>query len=356
MAVTVTRIVRVEPFLLVAAALFVPACSETPESSDEPPPRPAKLHTVTGGEDRRMIELPAVLDATATAELAFQRPGRVAAIAVREGEVVSAGTEIARLDRRDIETDMAKAEASHRSARTEFERVERLIDTGAIPRATYDQRQTELEIAQASLDEARRHLDESVLRAPFEGVVAELHVDAHQNVGAQQAVATFQARRSVEAVAQVPATLVATSEHLDPRDTVVILDAASDRPIPATFHSIAARADPAAQTFEVRLAFEPPADLLLLPGMGATVQASIAVAADPEAPPTIPIGAILSDGERRYVWVVDERMSVAKREVTLAPGIGATLSVLDGLETGETIVAAGVSFLHEGMLIRRHEP
>ena len=340
--------------LTILAALLVATCSEPPPTPDEPPRRPAKLHTVTGGEQRRTVELPAVLDATAKAQLAFQQPGRVAALSVREGQAVDAGAEIARLDQRELETGLTKAKTNHGAARTEFERVERLLDTGAIPRATYDQRRTDLEIALASLDEAQRRLDDSVLRAPFPGVIAELHVDAHQNVGAQQAVATLQARRSVEAVVQVPATLVANSGRLEPRETVVILDVAPDRPIPASFHSTATRADPAAQTFEARFAFEPPADLRLLPGMSATVRSS--VAADAPGRPAIPIEAVMSDGERRYVWVVDEWMSVAKREVTLGPGVGATLPVLEGLVAGETIVAAGVSSLHEGMLIRRHEP
>lgn len=341
---------------LLAAALAAAACSEAPPP-DEPARRPAKLHTVAAAEERRTVELPAVLDASATAPLAFPVPGRLAAVAVRQGQPVDAGAEIARLDQREFETELAKAEANHRSARAEFERTERLLDTGAIPRADHDQRRRELEVAQASLDGARQRLADSVLRAPFAGVVAEVHVDAYQSVGAQQEVATLQARGAVDAVVQVPAALVASSGRLEPEDTVVVLDAAPDRAIPATFRSTAARADPAAQTFEVRFAFQPPADMRILPGMTGTLRAIMAVAADGDALPAIPIEAVLSDGDARYVWVVDDAtMSVRMREVSLGAGVGPALPVLDGLRVGETIVAAGVSSLHEGMLVRRYEP
>ena len=48
-------------------------------------------------------------------------------------------------------------------------------------------------------------------------------------------------------------------------------------------------------------------------------------------------------------------MTVSRREVTVAPGVGESLAVLDGLEEGEVIVGAGASYLHEGMQIRPHE-
>ena len=342
--------------LLCLAAGALAGCSETPDSVADPPVRPAKLFTVAGASDVRTLGLPAVIEASATAQLAFPLPGVVAAVAVREGQRVDAGAEIARLDQRDLETELAKTEAAHRAAEADFGRVERLVADGAVPRAVFDQRATELEVARATLDGARKRLDDSVLRAPFAGVVAALNVEAHAGVGAYQAVATLQNAGAAEAIVQVPASLVAESGRLEPQDTVVVLDAAPDRPLPATFHSTAARADPAAQTFEVRFAFEPPDDLRILPGMSGMVRATVA-APGGDAAPEVPIEAVLAEGDARYVWVVDDAsMTVSRREVTLGAGVGSMLPVIDGLGSGETIVAAGVSQLHDGMRVRRLAP
>ena len=115
---------------------------------------------------------------------------------------------------------------------------------------------------------------------------------------------------------------------------------------------------PAAQTFEVRFSFTPPPGLVILPGMTGAVRSTVAIAGDAGAAQiAVPIEAILSEAGLRYVWVVDtDSMTVAKREVILRDGVGETLPVRSGLAAGDTIVAAGVSYLHEGMKIRRYEP
>ena len=337
--------------------LAIAGCSGESESPPDPRIRPAKLLVVSATDNVRTVSLPAVIDAAATAELAFQVPGLVAAIAVREGETVSAGAEIARLDQRDLKTELTTAQANYDAAEGEFQRAERLIAENAISRAVYEQRQTRLEVARAALDAARNRFDDSVLRSPLAGVVAALHMEAHQNVAPQQVVVTLHSVGAAEAVVQAPATLVANSGRIEPLETMVILDAAPARPIPAIFHSIVTQADPAAQTFEVRFTFTPPPELRILPGMTGAVRSTLIIAEDGGTRVAVPVEAILSEADSRYVWVVDaDSMTVSRRAVTLGGGIGETMPVLEGLAAGETIVAAGVSYLHEGMRIRRYEP
>ena len=346
---------HVSTLFLSVAFLSVVGCSDEPEAPLEAPVRPAKLMVVAPSENTRTISLPAVIDASATADLAFQVSGLLKSVAVREGETVAKGAEIARLDQRDLRNELVTAQANYGAAKTDFQRAERLIVEDAISRAVYDQRKTRRDVTRAALDAARKKLDDSVLHSPFAGVVADLHVEAHQNVAPQQVVATLQTTGAAEAVVQVPATLVANSGRVEPLQTVVVIDAVPDRPIPATFHSSATRADPSARTFEVRFAFTPPPGLVILPGMTGSVRSTVAIAG--AAPVTAPIEAILSEADARYVWVVDtDSMTVSRRAVTLGAGVGDMLPVRAGLAAGETIVSAGVSQLHEGMRIRRYEP
>ena len=282
----------------------------------------------------------------------------LAAIDVREGDRVAQGAEIARLDQRDRQAELATARANFEAAESDFQRIDKLVAGGAVSRADHERRRTQRDVAKASLDLARKRLDDTVLRSPFAGVVAAVHVEAFQNVAARQPVATLQTTGAVEAVVQAPATLVAHSGRIEPLETVVVLDAAPDAPMPATLHSTAARADPAAQTFELRFAFTPPEGVVILPGMTGNLRATLAVAGEEGgARINVPIAAILSEAHTRYVWVVDsDTMTVSKREVVLGDGVGETLPVERGLAAGETIVAAGVSYLHEGMQVRRYQP
>ena len=235
----------------------------------------------------------------------------------------------------------------------------RLIKENAISRSVFEQRRTAQRVAAASLSNAKKALNDSVLRAPFDGMVASITTERFQNVQATEPIAILQTVGALEALINIPSTLVANSSRIEPIDTFVLLDSVPGVRIPAKFHSAETQANTQTQTFSVRFAFTPPEDIRVLPGMTGQVEAKIAITgADGLAESIkVPIGAVLSDGQARYVWVVDpDAMTVSRRDVQLAAMIGEELPVLDGLQVGELIVGAGASYLHEGMQIRRYEP
>ena len=329
-------------------------CGE-PEATGDAPVRPAKLVEVGAVENLRTISLPAVVEALSSVELGFQMAGQVVAVDVREGERIAQGAEIARLDQRELDLELAKAQANHDAAEADLQRAERLAGAGNISESSYEETKTRRDLALVALNGARQRLDDSGLRAPFAALVADVHVEAFQNVAPRQTVVTLQTGGVMAAVVQVPSTLVARSNRFEPLGTVMVLDSAPDRPIAAEFRSFAMRADPARQTFEVRFAFAPPEDPRILPGMTGTLRGTVTAVGNRAV--TVPLEAVFSEADARYVWVVDvESMTVSKREVLIGAGVGSTLSVDAGLTPGETIVAAGVSQFHEGMRIRRYEP
>lgn len=344
-------------FLAAGFALAVAACWGSPPSEEEPV-RPVKLIEVSSSDDVRTQSLPAVIEAARSSDLTFEISGTLQQLLVLEGDFVRQGQPIARLDPRTFQNSLASARAEFNNANAEFRRAERLVAEDAIARNVFEQRRTALEVARAQLDTARVSLSDTVLRAPFSGVIAQIHVERFENVGAQQEIVTLQTQGGAEAVVQVPATLVVYSDQIQPLESRLTLDAAPEASIPATFRSAATQADPSTQTFEARFNFQPPDGLLILPGMTGTLTAQLSI----ETPEivnegvSVPMAAILSDGEQRYVWLVNERtMTVARRNIVAAPANGETLLVTRGLRPGDTIVGAGASYLHEGMRVRRYE-
>ena len=336
--------------LATAALLVLSGCADAPDAAGAAPARPAKLVEVAARDSGVTVTLPAVFEASATAELAFQSAGRVASISVREGDTVQMGDEIARLDQRGIRNDLAAAEARYDVSESEFRRAERLLAEDAISLAVHGQRRTQLEVARTALEAARKLLDDSELRAPFAGIVA------FQNVLPQQDAVTLQSDGTAEAIVQAPATLIANSPRIEATDTAVLLDAVPGVAVPGALHSLSARADPTGQTFEARIAFDPPDGVVVRPGMTGAVRSTLSIPGA-AAGIAVPLEAVFSEGGAQYVWVVDtDSMEVSRRRVEVGEGVGETLPVLGGLEAGETIVAAGVSFVHEGMIVRRYEP
>jgi len=342
--------------VLLSAALA--ACSPQAEEAPAPVVRPVKLATVEATSNRFPLSYPAVIEAAQSSVLTFQVSGLLQELPVNDGAQISKGDLIAKLDQRDFQTNYNSAKAQYDTAESEYRRARRLVEENAISRSVLEQRLSARDVALAAFETAEKALEDSELRAPFDGQIAEVHVENFQNVAAQQAVVTLQSANEVEAVINVPAAIIAYVPQVDPVDTIVTLDAAPEVEIPAQFKESALRADPTTQTYRARFSFTPPEDFLILPGMTGKVDTTFVYRGDrAQLGVSVPNSAVVADGEGVYVWLVDETdMTVSKRAVTVSDErFGAGVAIIDGLEGGEVIAAAGAAYLHEGMRVRAWE-
>ena len=354
MEVPVSRII---PAITLCFALtFIASCgNDDVEQTREPAVRPVKLITLSPASDVQTSRYPAVVSAARFSELSFQVGGLIEEIAVVEAQQVDEGELIARLDQRDFKTQLAAARSQFENADEEYQRGVRLLKEDAIARSVVEQRQTQRDVAKSQFDSAEKALGDTVLRAPFAGVVVQVEARERQNIPAGQLVAAFMGHGALEVSIDVPAKVIAESQEVEERGAYVILDAAPDSRIEATFKEANLQADATSQTYGVTFTFEPPDNLVILPGMSATVELSRARRSTTSETNriSVPLSAIKSDGTSKYVWVVDQdSMTVSRRAVTVADGIGEMAIVTEGLVPGDTIATAGASFLADGMQVR----
>ena len=335
------------------------SAGEASDTNSATKPRPAKMIQVEAASNQRDLSFPAFVRSARSAELTFQVAGEIREINVLEGDDVEAGFVIARLDQRDALNRRAQSEAEYENAKAEYERAERLAAEDAISRSVLESRRTQRDVARASLDSAQKAVGDTILKTPFSGFISTVTGREFQNVQAKEAIAVLQSDE-VEAVINVPGTIIARIPQLEPVGVTVRLDAAPDTPIAATFKEASGEADPSTQTYEISFSFEPPEDLFILPGMTATVESSFIFsgAQDLVAMGTaVPLSAILAEGDEAFVWVVDPNtMKISKRKVAVQSDAGELVTVTSGLIGDETIISAGVSFFHEGMTVRRWVP
>ena len=343
-------------FMMFSGLLLAASCgNEEVEQTREPAVRPVKMITLTSASDARTAKYPAVIDANTFSEMSFQVSGLIEEIAVIDAQQVEAGDLIARLDQRDYKSQLTSARSQFQNADEEYQRAVRLLEQDAIARSVLEQRKSQRDVAKAQLDTAEKALEDTVLRAPFKGVVVQVPVRKGKTVSAGEVVAALMGSGLLEANFDVPASVIARAQGEEVKASYVILDAAPENKIPATFKEANLIADAASQTYGVTFTFTPPKNLVVLPGMNATVE----VIAEPKSDTattqriSVPLTAIASDGTSKYVWVVDQdTMTVSRREVTVADGIGELAVVTEGLALDETIATAGASFLAEGMQVR----
>jgi RND family efflux transporter MFP subunit len=342
--------------------IFCASCeNKNGEQGREPAVRPVKLITLSGASDLQTAKYPAVIDAAQLSELSFQVAGLIEDISVVDSQTVQAGDEIARLDQRDFQSQVMSARAQFEVAADDYRRAEVLSKTDAIARSALADRKAKRDIAKSQLDTAEKALGDTVIRAPFSGVIADVPVNKRQAISAGQIVATVIGTTSVdgagilEATINVPARVIAQAQESRARTAYVILDSAPENRIEAKYSSASLLADSTSQTYAITFTFDPPGNLIILPGMHATLEFNASRRTNDSASIriSVPLSAILSDGTDRYVWIVDQdSMTVSKREITVSDGIGESAVVTEGLALGDTIATAGASYLAEGMQVR----
>ncbi|MEL6861323.1 MAG: efflux RND transporter periplasmic adaptor subunit [Pseudomonadota bacterium] len=339
--------------------LILAACGGSDTAETPEPVRPVKLIEVAKSSNTLELNLPAVIEASNTSVLTFQVGGTLDELNVVEGQEVTRGTVIGRLNQRDFRNSLRQAQAQFSSADSEYQRAARLLAENAIAQNVYEQRKTQVDVARAALDTAQKAFDDTVLRTPFEGVIASVAVEQFENVGPQQEIVVLQTTGAAEALVQVPSTLIANAERIVPTNTYITLEALPDLRVPAELLTFSTQADASTQTFAVRFKFTPPEQVNILPGMTGSLHSTMAIL-DPltadVAQVQVPLGAILSENGEAFVWVVDlDAMTVSKRSIEIDRGIGESVVVTAGLSEGETIAGAGASYLFEGMKIRALE-
>ncbi len=195
--------------------------------------------------------------------------------------------------------------------------------------------------AEAGVELAEIQLEDTILTAPFDGIIAELNITEGSTVGPQSSVAAF-VSQDVEVAIEVEETRI--NDIFKGQSVSLKMSAYPDQIFPATVTSIAPTADPNTRTFTVKVT---PLDEegLLRSGM----YADVSILADERTDATlVPRDALVQlDDQRQAVYVVEEGQ-VEQREVEVGITDGRRAEILSGLEPGEVVVIAGQPSLTDG--------
>ena len=284
-----------------------------------------------------------------------------------------------------LEAAVASAQAQVDQTREALSRAEQLLERGVSTRAQVEAAQAEFRVAEANLRAqqeqlrigqvggrpediaaaeagleaidvqvkiARDALADATLTAPFDGIVARRDIENFSNVQAGQPIVLLQGLDVVHLAFDIPGPDVTDLSRNGPDQisNTAVFDALPGQSFDAETVEFSVQADSATQTYRGRVAVTVPEGAIILPGMIANVIASTDGA---DAQIRAPLSAIAagSDGAP-FVWLVDEGGQVSAQSVTLGEAVGGDVTIVDGLSSGDTIVAAGVSEIIEGMSIR----
>ena len=350
----------------ILATALLGACGKEETAQQDDYVRSVKVVEIGSSVLERVYEFPGQIQAGQQLDLAFEVPGKLTAIKVKEGDMVKKGDLVATLDTRDYQASLNSAKATLEEAKLERDRNQRLFDQQAGSKESVEKSIRTVQTAQASFDKARKAFEDTSLKAPFSGVVAKVFVDDFQNVSANQDIVVMQDTTTFEAVIDIPETLWVlakpglSNEERNKRSRPEIrLTALRGESFPATISETSMLADPKTRTFAVTLAFSPPADLNISPGMTAAAILHWAREAQGGANIfSVPVGAVgFDDAGKAYVWKIDKEKMIASRLVVEAGEVSEGMIGISGeIGGGELIAGSGVAQIREGMALKRWQP
>jgi len=385
---------------VVVTALFSAACSgehTSAASPSEPAPVAVRAATIQSQPIDRYLRVTGSISADEHADVAAEVGGRIVGTPVERGTRVAAGAVLVRLSATEADAslreaqanagqlearlglgatqvfdsarvpDVLNAKASLDWAEADFARIKSLLDQKVVSQSEYDQKLTQvqaarqqyqlaqnvaqqsyrsLEAARARVDLARKASADTVVRAPFAGIVAERFVGTGDYVSRGTKVATVVRIDPIRVELTVPEQYL--SQVRTGQAVRLSVDAYPNEVFAGKvrFVSPALKSDQRALTVE---AIAPNADGRLKPGLFAT-----ALLQHPAPAPAmlVPASAVETVAGTSRVFVIAAGEKIEERIVTLGEKVGDRVELASGVKAGERVAANPRGKLTDGVRVQ----
>ncbi|KND59915.1 RND efflux system, membrane fusion protein CmeA [Candidatus Burkholderia verschuerenii] len=347
-----------------AACLMVVALSGCGRpQADTPPPPEVGVASVIRHDVHLSDEFNGRVEAVDAVELRPRVSGYLQRVAFREGESVAQGALLFVIDQRPyhIALDRAnaqsqRAQAAARLAKLQLERVETLIKARATSqeeldsaRAVEAQASADLHAAQAAVDDAKLNLGFTEVRAPISGRAGRAVVTVGNLAQADQTLLTTVVSEDPvyvyfdcdeQSYLRYSAARTDANRRAIGAANVVHIGLANETGFPheGSIDFLDNRLDASTGTIRARVRVAN-TDHAFVPGLYARVQL---VGGRDERALLVDGKAVLTDQDRRYVYVLGDGNRAMRRDVTLGRDIGGKRIVTSGLRDGDRVIVEGL--------------
>jgi len=309
---------------------------------------------VTQAESRIGLKSPSPFDAASVPEVAAARAGyesaqaqaRLAAADAKRYENLVASGDVSRSAYDKAHTQQETADAMANAARQQYEAALNGARQGF---GAVETAQAALAAARAQLAQAQKGLDDTTIRAPFDGNITARPVAAGEYVALTNKIATVVRMGSLKLQLQTPEQRAARAKIGMP--VTARVSAYPDREFSGTVTAINASVDPGSRIFIVEARFEN-AKADLRPGMFATARVQLPGG---ETAVFVPKSAVLRDTttDSNQVFTI-ENGKARLRVVVVGEAEGDAIRIVSGLSGTETVAVNHLSELFDGAAVESH--
>ena len=272
-----------------------------------------------------------------------QEEGRIKDLPWYEGDQVSKGDALLRLDDRLLRAELKKARATRSMAARKVARLERLRKTNAASEENLIAAQTELELARAEVEILETRLGYTLVKAPFDGIITERLAEPGDVKPRNSHLLTLADPASL--LVRVEASEQLIADISKGGRAQVILDLPYVEPLAGRVWRIYPTLNPLTRQGKVEIRLE-----RIPPQAQAGQYARVELTGNEKQRLLIPFSALRRDRMGEYVYII-ERNHALRRDVRSGSRFGSRIEILDGLKGGERIIKRGFMNLKDDTLI-----
>jgi len=308
---------------------------------------------------RRTIVLPGSVASRTESLVASEVEGLVVELAAREGTAVRKGQTIARLRSDQLElrlaaagADLREAEARLTLAENNLTRSQELFESQVLSKGQLDDSQSEFnawqgrtERLKAEIASIKLDVERSTIRAPFAGVIVAEHCAVGEWLDQGAPVAELISLDDLEVRVDVPERYYGTIKSGS--ETTVQLESLPGLELSGSVSAVVPRANPQARTFPLKIRINNKDGKI---GAGMLAQVSFSAGASYQAT-VVPKDAVITRGDRRFVYILNEDSTVHQVPVEIGIGAGAWVEIQSDLKPGAKVVTRGNERLQPGQQV-----
>lgn len=274
-------------------------------------------------------------------DLTFESAGKITHIYFKEGSFVTKGSLLAKINDAPLQAELKKLETQVPLAQSRVNRQKTLLEKDAVSAEAYQTVSTDLNKLQADIELVKARINQTELRAPFDGIVGLrlLSEGAFANTGTSLARLTKISPLKIEfAVNEKHAT------HIGPGTAIRFSIENDTVSYPAKVYAVETTLDQKTLSLKVRASYANSSGRLK-PGHSASIEIILREIDDAVVIPSI---ASVAEMGRDIAYVYKNGKAV---QVELKKGLrtASSVQITHGLEVGDTLLVSGVMQLRTGM-------
>lgn len=327
--------------LLAASLLAFSGCSEKKDTFKQASQAPPIVDVVVAQLQSlsASLELNGSIVSNEFVELMPETNGRLIFLNVPEGQIVSKGTVIARINDADLQAQLRKSQVQLDIATLSEERLRKLLAVNGVNQADYDLALNQVNSLKADMEITKALIEKTVVAAPFTGRVGLRQVSNGAFVTTATILATMQETNQLKVDFNVPEEYV---EYIKIGSTVeVVVDNAAGVTMSARIIATEPQVDVNSRNITVRAVLS---KNNVSPGTFARVYLKMGEA---RRAVQIPANSIIPEAKSKKVILV---RNGAAKQVEVETGIrqSSLVEITKGIAPGDTVVVSGVLFARPG--------